>query len=67
MTPASRAMAIAEAVACIALAWLCIVFALQEEHIAWLYGFGSLSFACDLWRRLSNVRVSSRPGKSREH
>ncbi|WAX79625.1 hypothetical protein [Streptomyces sp. KMM 9044] len=61
MTTSGRLMAAAEALACVTLAGMCIAMALTGDHLAWLFGFGSLSFAWDLWRRLGKAKANSNP------
>lgn len=66
MTPTpGRLMAVAEALACVVLAGMCIAMALSGDHLAWLFGLGSLSFAWDLWRRLG--RAKANPGPMGQH
>lgn len=54
-------MGIAEAIACVALGAMCISMALVGDHLAWLFGFGSLTFAWDLWRRFGKARGETNP------
>ncbi|MFD4577269.1 hypothetical protein ACFWNK_33695 [Streptomyces sp. NPDC058417] len=54
-------MGTAEAVACLVLAGFCITLAVSGHAIAWLFGFGSLTFAWDLWRRFGRAKTDSGP------
>lgn len=60
-------MGIAEAIACVALAGICVAAAVDGDHIAWLFGFGSATFAWDLWRRFGKTRGETDPMANREH
>ncbi|MHA5050983.1 hypothetical protein [Streptomyces sp. SD15] len=51
----------AEVIACLVLAGLCIALAVSGEAIAWLFGFGSLTYAWDVWRRSSRARTGTDP------
>ncbi|MGK5499908.1 hypothetical protein [Streptomyces sp. URMC 125] len=61
MPASGRPAAAAEALACAALAGMCIAVALAGDYLAWLYGFGSLSFARDLRRRLGGAKAGAAP------
>ncbi|ODA69835.1 hypothetical protein APS67_005954 [Streptomyces sp. AVP053U2] len=53
----NRLMGAAEAITCVALAGMCISLAVGGHPMAWLFGFGSLSFAWDLWRRFDRTKA----------
>lgn len=62
MTPnTDRLMGAAEAIACVVLAGMCVSLAVAGHPIAWLFGFGSLTFAWDLWRRFGKTRAHTEP------
>lgn len=55
----NRLMGAAEAIVCVVLAGMCISLAVGGHPIAWLFGFGSLSFTWDLWRRFGRRKVDN--------
>ncbi|WP_410540085.1 hypothetical protein [Streptomyces sp. KL2] len=59
-------MGAAEAIAFVTGTGLCIALAVSGHPIAWLFGFGTLTFAWDLWRRFRNVKTDSAPKGHRE-
>ncbi|MET7869058.1 hypothetical protein [Streptomyces cyaneofuscatus] len=60
-------MALAEAVACLVLAGICVTLAAQGDALAWLFGLGSLSYGWDLWRRFGRRKAVPGPVSQGEH